>query len=314
KARTLDLSSLLITPTSIIPNVKTVNRHMEKKKIETLPSIDDTLIEVCSETLHSKYPTRTRLQVRNTDHTIGTKLSSEIARRYGSRGLPDESIVLDLDGTCGQSLGAFLSRGITLRLHGDANDYVGKGLSGGRIVVNPPWSDPDGTGQVVAGNACLYGATAGKAFFRGKVGERFAVRNSGAVAVVEGTGDHACEYMTGGEVVVLGETGRNFAAGMSGGHAYVYDHDGTFKSRVGSMSVELSMLEESGRELELRRLIELHAYETGSAVARAILTNWAVEMKAFVVVTPLEYKSALLGEQRKKLQRILAVERAPAYG
>ena len=220
----------------------------------------------------------------------------EVTRRVGGAGLPDDTIEFTLTGTAGQSFGAFLPRGVTLRLHGDANDYVGKGLSGGRLIVRPdaaaPFAAPGGVGaeeQIIAGNTILYGATAGELFLRGRVGERFAVRNSGAAAVVEGVGDHGCEYMTGGTVVVLGPTGRNFAAGMSGGTAYLWRLDERLVNR------ELVDLEPVSAEAEpmLRELVERHLAETDSAVAEALLKRWPEAVEEFAVVVPRDYKRVL---------------------
>ncbi len=209
--------------------------------------------------------------MRNTNRSVGTLLGSEVTRRHGGRGLPDDTIEICLRGSAGQSFGAFLPRGITLRLEGDANDYTGKGLSGGRVILRP---DRDATfvaeENIIAGNVALYGATSGEAFIRGVVGERFGVRNSGATAVVEGVGDHGCEYMTGGRVVVLGSTGRNFAAGMSGGIAYVFDPDDSFAALLNREMVELEPLDETDREW-LFEIVRRHLDLTESTVADRLL-------------------------------------------
>ncbi len=221
----------------------------------------------------------------------------ELTRRHGADGLPDDTIVVGFEGSAGQSLGAFVPRGITLRLAGDANDYVGKGLSGGRLVVRPPLGSTFvAEDNIIAGNVILYGATAGEVFLRGVVGERFCVRNSGAVAVVEGVGDHGCEYMTGGRVVVLGTTGRNFGAGMSGGLAFVYDADGTFWSRVNPEMVDLDPLEDDDREWLLDR-VQRHLAETDSAVARRLLDDWPGAVERFVKVMPKDFRRVLLAER-----------------
>jgi glutamate synthase (NADPH/NADH) large chain len=213
-----------------------------------------------------------------------------VTRRYGGKGLPDDTIQITFTGSAGQSFGAFLPRGVTLRLYGDANDYAGKGLSGGRIVVRPPDGSPFAAeDNIVAGNVLLYGATAGEAFFRGVVGERFAVRNSGATAVVEGVGDHGCEYMTGGRVVVLGATGRNFGAGMSGGVAYVLDLQ---PIRVNPEMVDLDALDDDDREF-LRTVVERHYAETSSAVAARLLGDWDLTVERFGKVMPKDYKRVL---------------------
>jgi glutamate synthase (NADPH/NADH) large chain len=249
-------------------------------------------------------------------------LSGEVARRWGHAGLPEDTISARFTGTAGQSFGAFLARGVSLELVGDANDYVGKGLSGGRVVVRQPSAATrDPTVNIIVGNTVLYGAIAGEAYFEGVAGERFAVRNSGAVAVVEGVGDHGCEYMTGGVVVVLGETGRNFAAGMSGGIAYVYDPEGRFRDLCNTAMVELSAVaptrrmdsdddgplrrspsvEDAGmgdslsHDAErLRLLVERHHVHTGSDRAAQLLGDWHAALGAFVKVTPKDYKRALL--------------------
>jgi glutamate synthase (NADPH) large chain len=236
---------------------------------------------------------RIETPVRNVDRTVGTLLGYEVTSRYGGAGLPDDTIVVNLTGSAGQSFGAFLPRGITLRLSGDSNDYLGKGLSGGRLIVSPQPASPFAAEEnVVAGNVILYGATAGEVFIRGLVGERFCVRNSGATAVVEGVGDHGCEYMTGGRVVVLGPTGRNFAAGMSGGIAYIYDRDGSFGERLNREFVELEELDPEDVEF-LARLIERHQSETGSNLAARILSDWDRAQSAFVKVMPRDFKRVL---------------------
>jgi glutamate synthase (NADPH) large chain len=223
-------------------------------------------------------------------------LSGEVAKRFGEKGLPADTIRIHFTGSAGQSFGAFLANGITLTLEGDANDYLGKGISGGKISVYPP---ADATfpahDNIIAGNTLLYGATGGEVYLRGVVGERFAVRNSGAIAVVEGTGDHGCEYMTGGVVVVLGKTGRNFAAGMSGGVAYVWDENGTFETRVnrGNGSIQLEVVIDPDDITTLRDLIEQHYTNTGSERAKQILNDWDKHLPQFVKVISVEYKNML---------------------
>jgi glutamate synthase (NADPH/NADH) large chain len=236
---------------------------------------------------------RIELPIRNVHRSVGTLLGSELTRRWGGEGLPDDTIDIHLRGSAGQSFGAFLPRGITLHLEGDANDYTGKGLSGGRVILRP-----DRTARflaeenVIAGNVVLYGATSGEAFIRGVVGERFGVRNSGATAVVEGVGDHGCEYMTGGRVVVLGQTGRNFAAGMSGGIAYVYDADRRFAERVNYEMVDLEPLELEDR-VWLVETIARHRELTDSAVAAYLLSDWGAAVHHFRKVMPRDYKRVL---------------------
>ena len=231
--------------------------------------------------------------IRNSDRAVGAQLSAEVSRRYGSRGLPEGTLRVRLKGSAGQSFGAFLAPGITCELEGDANDYLGKGLSGGRLVVFPPRSagfQPER--NIIVGNVALFGATSGEAFLNGLAGERFAVRNSGALAVVEGVGDHGCEYMTGGRVVVLGETGINFAAGMSGGIAYVLDRTQLFDTRCNLEMVDVEPLAAEDGEY-LRAVVEKHLHLTGSPNAAAILEGWEEMLPLFVKVIPLDYRAAL---------------------
>ncbi|NUP13419.1 MAG: glutamate synthase large subunit [Polyangiaceae bacterium] len=246
-------------------------------------------------------PVRERLRVTNRDRAVGTRLGSEVTRKYGAEGLPEDTIFFELEGSAGQSLGAFLPRGITLVCEGDANDYVGKGLSGGRIAVRPPRAARFvAERNVIAGNVVLYGATSGQAYFRGRVGERFAVRNSGAIAVTEGCGDHGCEYMTGGRVVVLGTTGRNFAAGMSGGIAFVLDVDGRFRSRHNPEMVALRAVDEDDATW-LEKTLREHLALTDSEVARALLQDFTSSIERFVKVVPYEYERAQ--RQRAEAER-----------
>ncbi|MFT7836103.1 glutamate synthase large subunit [Saccharothrix sp. BKS2] len=253
-------------------------------------ALDNTLIQLAEGAIASGDRVRLELPVRNVNRTVGTMLGSEVTRKWGGRGLPDDTIDITFTGTAGQSFGAFVPRGITLRLVGDANDYLGKGLSGGRITLRPvPDAQFVAEQQVVAGNVIGYGATSGEIFLRGRVGERFCVRNSGALAVVEGVGDHGCEYMTGGRVVVLGPTGRNFAAGMSGGIAYLLD---ALVGRVNAEMVDLDPLDTADREF-LRSAVEKHYAETGSAVAHALLADWDLAVDRFTKVMPKDYKRVL---------------------
>lgn len=245
--------------------------------------------------------------IANTDRSVGAMLSGVVAAKYGNDGLPDQSINVRFKGSAGQSFGAFLAHGISFRLEGEANDYLGKGLSGGLISVQPPIrSNFKAEENTIAGNTLLYGATSGQVYINGCVGERFAVRNSGAVAVVEGVGDHCCEYMTGGRVVVLGKTGRNFAAGMSGGVAYVWDREHTFDYFCNMEMVELSLLESSTARKELHELIRQHYLYTGSPLARTMLDDWNHYADEFIQVTPIEYKRVLAEEQMRKLQQKIA--------
>lgn len=268
---------------------------------------DRSIIAAAHEALEKGKQVELEYTISNTDRSVGTMLAGEVATRYGHKGLPDGTINVKFKGSAGQSFGAFLTRGISFRLEGEANDYVGKGLSGGRIAVLPPMGSCfDASKNTIAGNTLMYGATTGEVYINGCVGERFAVRNSGAIAVVEGVGDHCCEYMTGGRVVVLGHTGRNFAAGMSGGIAYVWDPERTFDYFCNMEMVELSLLEDSAARKELRELIESHWKYTGSKLARTLLDSWQQHVDEFIQVTPIEYKRVLAEEQMKKLQQKIA--------
>jgi len=256
-------------------------------------ALDVMLIERAKPALERREPVRIEVPVRNVHRTIGGMLGGEVARRFGQDGLPEGTIDLRFAGSAGQSFGAFVTRGMSLSLEGDANDYVGKGMSGGILAIRPP----RGVGfaaenNIIVGNTALYGATSGKAFFNGKGGERFAVRNSGATAVVEGVGDHGCEYMTGGHVLVLGRTGRNFAAGMSGGLAYVLDDNHDFKSRCNMGMVEHEALSPEDAVF-VAKLLEEHHARTGSPKAAELLANWGSAQARFVKVVPTEYRRVL---------------------
>jgi glutamate synthase (NADPH/NADH) large chain len=290
KARGLDLSSILAQPD--VPD--DMGRHQTRLQDHGLEkALDHRFMAECAPALDAGEKVSVSLPISNVDRTVGTLLGSEISRRFGAEGLPDDTISLTFTGSAGQSFGAFVPRGVTMRLFGDANDYFGKGLSGGRLIVRPPEDSVFAAEeQIIAGNVILYGATAGEVFIRGQVGERFCVRNSGAVAVVEGVGDHGCEYMTGGRVVVIGPTGRNFAAGMSGGIAYVYDPARTFGQRVNTEMVDVEPLEQEDVEA-LRALVQRHLVETESVVAAALLEKWDAEVVEFVKVMPRDYRRIL---------------------
>jgi glutamate synthase (NADPH/NADH) large chain len=290
KAAGLDLSPIL----HIDPDIGGAPRHKVVEQDHGLEkALDNTLIALAEGALAGGKPVRLDLPVRNVNRTVGTMLGSELTRRWGGNGLPDNTIDITLTGSAGQSFGAFLPHGITLRLVGDANDYVGKGLSGGRITVRPhPDAQFTAEQQIIAGNVILYGATSGEMFLRGMVGERFCVRNSGALAVVEGVGDHGCEYMTGGQVVVLGPTGRNFAAGMSGGIAYVLD---LAVHRVNQEMVDLDSLTDEDRAF-LADAVARHHAETGSAVAHALLADWDTAVDRFGKVMPKDFKRVLAAQ------------------
>jgi len=303
KMKNMDLSSLLYMPAlpgqaelrSNITSLKKVGEHL-----------DIRLIKEASIAIKGKEKVWVSHLLRNTDRTIGAMLSGEISMRYGEAGLPEDTINCTFRGTAGQSFGAFVVKGVTLRLEGDANDYFGKGLSGGKLIVVPPaGSTFKPEENIIIGNTSLYGATSGEAYVRGVAGERFCVRNSGARAVIEGTGDHCCEYMTGGRAVILGRTGRNFAAGMSGGIAYVLDMEGNFDYFCNKGLVELLPVEDRADVVELQELINKHLLYTQSTLASEILTNWAEYLPRFIKVIPLEYKKVLEEQKLRELERKL---------
>jgi len=299
KARGLDFSRVFAMP-QMPAEVSRFKSEVQNHGLEK--ALDNRLIELARPALERGEKVAIETPIRNINRTVGTMLSYEIASRYGHEGLPDDTIHIRLAGSAGQSFGAFLAKGVTLDLVGDTNDYCGKGLSGGRLSVQPsPKFRGEPTENIITGNVVLYGAIAGEAYFRGVAGERFAVRNSGARAVVEGVGDHGCEYMTGGTVVVLGTTGRNFAAGMSGGFAYVLNLDGEFAKRCNLAMVDLEPLVEPEDEATLKRLIESHQKYTGSRRAAEILAAWSQYRAKFVKVFPKEYRRALAELAQKKV-------------
>ncbi|MGI9612319.1 MAG: glutamate synthase large subunit [Acidimicrobiales bacterium] len=295
KASGLDLTPILHDPIGD----DGAARHCVQQQDHGLDvALDQELIAKAGAALESGSPVSINLPISNTNRTVGTMLGHELTKRYGGAGLPDGTIQIDFSGSAGQSFGAFLPRGITLRLEGDANDYFGKGLSGGHLRLFPPKTSPFVAEEnIIAGNVILYGATSGTVHIRGVVGERFCVRNSGAEAIVEGVGDHACEYMTGGVAVILGSTGRNFGAGMSGGIAYVLDIDGRFAERVNPEMVELEKLD-SEDDVRLYGLVERHLQETESPVARRLLDDWNATLQRFVKVMPTDYRRVLDAQAR----------------
>jgi glutamate synthase (NADPH/NADH) large chain len=328
KAQGLDYSRIFHRPAN--PDGVAVF-HCEAQDHGLTKALDRELIELARPALDNGEQVRLELPLRNINRTVGAMLSGRIAERYGRAGLPDGTIDIQFRGTAGQAFGAFLARGVTLDLIGEANDYVGKGLSGGRIIVRPSAGfRGESRSNIIVGNTVLYGATEGEVFFAGVAGERFAVRNSGATAVVEGVGDHGCEYMTGGTVVVLGMTGRNFAAGMSGGVAYVFDEEGTFASRCNMAQVSLEPVEEeflarqgsdAGDELEshgkvdvrhlgeidevlLKGLIDRHYRYTSSRQALRVLNDWERYRRRFVKVMPHEYRRVLSELAKKELETV----------
>lgn len=304
KQGTIDFSRLLFKPETDKP------RCWDREAFTKVEGVKDfEIIKVCRKAIEEKEEVNLDFTIKNTDRAAGTMLSGVIAKKYGEQGLPDSTVNIKFKGSAGQSFGAFAVNGINLKLEGEANDYFGKGLSGGRIAILPPARVNAGfvaEDNIIAGNTGLYGATAGELYVNGRVGERFAVRNSGATAVVEGAGDHCCEYMTGGRVVVLGETGRNFAAGMSGGVAYVWDKNHNFDYFCNMDQVEINLVEEAVHRKELKELIRKHYLYTGSALAGRMLDDWNRYVEDFIQVVPIEYKRVLQEEQMRKLQEKIA--------
>ncbi len=302
KAQGLDLTPILTPATKPHPGVEVVCTIKQDHGLER--ALDNELILQAKPALDDQTPVRIETEIFNINRTVGTMLSHEISKRYGDDGLPEDTIHVKLQGSAGQSFGAWLARGVTLEVEGDANDYCGKGLSGGRVIVYPPKESiaaglvPED--NIIIGNVALYGATGGQAYFRGLAGERFAVRNSGATTVVEGVGDHGCEYMTNGRVVILGPTGRNFAAGMSGGIAYVYDPHDEFLPKCNLGMVELERVEDPIDMAELRNFIEQHQLATGSTVAKGILDTWSESVDKFHKIMPSDYKRALAELEEEK--------------
>jgi len=308
KARNLDFSRILFKPTVPKHYGRTCQVPQDHGLDEALDAT--TLLDLCRPALEARRPVEATLPIRNTNRVVGTMLGSEVTRRFGPEGLPEDTIRLHFKGSAGQSFGAFVPRGMTLVLEGDSNDYIGKGLSGGKIVVYPPAESRFvAEDNIVIGNVAFYGATGGEAYIRGVAGERFCVRNSGVHAVVEGVGDHGCEYMTGGRVVVLGPTGRNFAAGMSGGIAYVLDKDGRFERVCNRELVSLSLLEDEAEIALVRGMVERHVEHTSSSVGVRVLTGWAEALQRFVRIVPNDYRRVLEAQARMR-QKGLSPEAA----
>ena len=292
KASGLDLTPILHVPErpygDALYNTRGQDHGLDR-------ALDVQLISAARSAIDTGSPVKLDFPVRNVNRTVGTMLGHEVTKRHGGAGLDDGTIDITFTGSAGQSFGAFVPRGVTLRVHGDVNDYAGKGLSGGRLVVRPALdsaSDFVAEDNIIAGNVLLYGATGGEAFLRGRVGERFCVRNSGATAVVEGVGDHGCEYMTGGRVVILGSTGRNFGAGMSGGIAYVWDPEEVFEGLVNREMVDIDPLDDLDTSWLVTAVFR-HQAETGSEVAGRILSDWQYAVRQFVKVMPRDYKRVL---------------------
>lgn len=301
-------SSLLDFSRLLHKEVGNCSLYHTTEQIHDLDNIlDQQIIRSSQKAIEDKEEVNLDYAIKNTDRAVGTMLSGIIAGKYGQEGLPDSTVNIKFKGSAGQSFGAFLTKGISFKLEGEANDYFGKGLSGGRIAILPPVrSNFNAEDNIIAGNTGLYGATSGELYINGKVGERFGVRNSGAIAVLEGAGDHCCEYMTGGRVVVLGETGRNFAAGMSGGVAYVWDKNHNFDYFCNMDMVEINLVEDSNYRKELHELIRQHYLYTGSKLARTMLDDWNRYVEDFIQVVPIEYKRVLQEEQVRKLQQKIA--------
>jgi len=300
KSSTIDFSNILYKPKeaglfsihNVHPNTLNLDDHLDRK-----------LIREANLAIKSKQKVWIETNINNVQRAVGAMLSGDISKRYGEAALPDDTINCIFHGSAGQSFGAFLVKGVSFRLQGDSNDYLGKGLSGGTITVVPrSKSTFDPAENIIVGNTTLYGATGGKVYIKGLVGERFAVRNSGANAVVEGTGDHCCEYMTGGRIVVLGKTGRNFAAGMSGGIAYVLDVDGDFDYYCNKDLVELTSVDDKADIVELQTLISEHLTQTRSNLAAKILTNWDEFLPKFIKVIPFEYRKILEEDKLRKIE------------
>jgi glutamate synthase (NADPH/NADH) large chain len=299
KWRTIDFGRLLHKPETEKPLYWDRGAYTKVTGLK-----DEEIIKAVQKAIDEQEEVTLDYTIKNTDRAVTTMLSGVIAKKYGEAGLPDGTINIKFKGSAGQSFGAFAVRGLNLRLEGECNDYFGKGLSGGRISILPPSrcnEDFHAEDNIIAGNTGLYGATSGELYINGKVGERFGVRNSGAIAVIEGAGDHCCEYMTGGRVVVLGETGRNFAAGMSGGVAYVYDPKHTFDYFCNMDMVEINLVEDSVSRKELLELVRQHYLHTGSALAGRMLDDWQQYLEDFIQVVPIEYKRVL---EEKKMARL----------
>ena len=313
KTANIDLSLLLTPAHKLRPGVATFNVRKQDHKLYV--RLDNKLISEAELTLDKGLPSRIECDIVNTDRAMGTSLSYHISKRYGEAGLPLDTVHVNIKGSAGQSFGAFLAPGVTLELEGDSNDYVGKGLSGGRLIIYPPRSAVfKAEENILIGNTCLYGATSGTCFFRGVAAERFAVRNSGATAVVEGVGDHGCEYMTGGRIVILGNTGRNFAAGMSGGIAYVLDIHRDFMTKLNGEMVECSPIEDPEEIAFVRGLIEDHHHFTNSELAARILVDFNRALTRFIKVLPVDYKRVLVEEKAKKAEAKKAEFSLPLVG
>ena len=297
KAKGLDLSQIL-TPAQIPPEfLGSYAQHEQDHELDR--ALDNTLMDLAQPAIEKGEKVYAELEILNTNRVVGAMLSNKIIREVGPEMLPEDTIHFKFHGSAGQSLGCWLAKGVTLEVEGDANDFIGKGLSGGKVIVYPPKvSSFKAQDNILIGNVALYGATSGEAYFRGIAAERFCVRNSGAHAVIEGVGDHGCEYMTGGRVAILGPTGRNFAAGMSGGVAYIWDPNDQFSIQCNMEMVALERMDDDADIQELHHMIEQHLAYTESEIAAELLSNWGASVKQFVKVMPTDYKRVL--EERKQ--------------
>jgi len=320
KANNLDLSNLI---TQINVNSKNSIFNSEKQKHKISKVLDKKIISETNSSIDNCEKSNLKLNILNTDRSVGAMLSGVIAKKFGHKGLPKNTINIKFKGSAGQSFGAWLAHGINFSLEGDANDYVGKGLSGGSISIFPSLkSSLIASENIIVGNTVLYGAISGECFINGIAGERFAVRNSGATSVVEGCGDHGCEYMTGGSVVILGNTGRNFAAGMSGGIAYIYDKDNSFRNNcnMGMVSLEKILVNQENQKISekqlkyemldfdeqrLKILISKHVKKTNSIIGKSIIKNWSSSLEKFIKVVPNDFKKVLKDQQNNKRKKVL---------
>ena len=303
KAKGIDLSKILYKPNNS-DQVDNYNTKIQNHNLENV--IDFKILQEVKDSINKKTKINLKYFIKNTDRTIGAIISNEISKIHGSNGLPDNTININFNGTAGQSFGAFSTKGLTLKLEGTANDYFGKGLSGANLIAKVPNKTTFVANKnIIIGNVALYGATSGEAYINGIAGERFCVRNSGASAIVEGIGDHGCEYMTGGTAIILGDFGRNFAAGMSGGIDYIYNERGYFDEKKFNLEmVELESLKKEDIKI-LKKFIQNHSNYTNSSVAKKIMKSWNKEIKNFIKVMPSDYKKALEMIRKEKLNKIL---------
>ena len=300
KASGIDLTPIL-HKVEVSDEVKLFNTYCQDHNLNV--HLDFKIIKQAHQALFRRQKTHLEMPITNINRAVGAIVSNEISKIYGADGLPEDTIDIEFSGSAGQSFGAFATKGLKFTVHGNTNDYLGKGLSGGKLIIKVPVEStivPED--NIITGNVTLYGATSGEVYINGKAGERFCVRNSGAKAVVEGIGDHGCEYMTGGVAVILGDVGRNFGAGMSGGIAYVLDEKGTFKQHCNSSDLNINPVSDIEDQLQLEQLIENHFIATGSPLARRLLDNWKHNLPKFKKVLPEEYKQALIRLEKEQLE------------